>query len=59
MKYEESIRQVEQIVEQIEQNELDIDALAKNIKTAKTLLEDCQKQLVKAKTETEELLEND
>lgn len=59
MKYEESMRQVEQIVEQIENNEIDIEALAKNIKTANKLLANCEKQLTDAKTEVEQLLKED
>ena len=58
MKYEESIKELETLVRQIEQNELDIDSLAKNIKKAKTLLAQCHDQLTKIKKEVEEQLDS-
>ncbi len=58
MKYEESIKELETLVRQIEQNELDIDSLAKNIKKAKVLLAQCHDQLTKIKQEVEEQLDS-
>ncbi|MCH5174620.1 MAG: exodeoxyribonuclease VII small subunit [Prevotellaceae bacterium] len=50
MTYEKAVKQLEQIVAKIENGEMDIDSLAKNLKTAKSLVEYCKNKL----TETEE-----
>lgn len=50
MTYEKALKSLEQIVAKIESGEMDIDSLAKSLKTAKSLVEYCKKRL----TETEE-----
>ena len=38
MKYEQAVRELEQIVERMENDELDIDQLSEQLKRAKTLV---------------------
>ena len=37
MKYEEAVRQLEEIVAKMESNELDVDSLSQQLKTARSL----------------------
>lgn len=55
--YEKAIKRLEQIVAQIEGGEMDIDALAKNLKEAKTLVEYCKERLTKAEAEVKKCLD--
>ena len=52
MKYEEAMTQIETIVHKMENNELDIDELAAQLKTAQRLIQFCKDKL----TKTEEKL---
>jgi len=52
MKYEEAMAQIETIVHKMENNELDIDELAAQLKTAQRLIKFCKDKL----TKTEEQL---
>ena len=44
MKYEQAVRELEQIVERMENDELDIDQLSEQLKRAKTLVKLCLMQ---------------
>ena len=57
MKYEEAMRQLEEIVEKIENNELDIDQLTSQLKKAKELITLCKDKLVKTDEELKKILE--
>ena len=56
MSYDEQLKQLEQIVSEIESGQLSIDQLAAKVKTATKLLADCRKQLTKVKTEVTKIL---
>ena len=57
MKYEEAIRQLESIVQQMENNELDIDSLSTQLKTAQELIRFCQDKLTRTDREIKKILE--
>lgn len=57
MTYEKAVKQLEQIVAKIESGEMDIDSLAKNLKTAKSLVEYCKKKLTETEEEVKKCLE--
>ena len=47
MKYEEAMAQLEAIVRKMESNELDIDEIAAQLKTAQRLIKFCRDKLTK------------
>ena len=47
MKYEQAVRELEQIVERMENDELDIDQLSEQLKRAKLLVKLCKDKLTK------------
>ena len=51
MKYEEAMAQIEAIVHKMENNELDIDELAAQLKTAQRLIQFCKDKLTKTEEE--------
>lgn len=51
MKYEEAMAQIEAIVHKMENNELDIDELAAQLKTAQRLIKFCKNKLTKTEEE--------
>lgn len=51
MKYEEAMAQIETIVHKMENNELDIDELAAQLKTAQRLIKFCKNKLTKTEEE--------
>lgn len=48
MKYDEAVKQLEQIIQHIEREEMDIDDLSENIKKAQSLIKLCKDKLTKA-----------
>ena len=56
MKYEEALRQLEDIVEKLENDELDIDQLSDQLKKAKKLVKLCKDKLTKTDAEIRKLL---
>ena len=59
MKYEQAVRELEQIVERMENDELDIDQLSEQLKRAKTLVKLCKDKLTKTDEEIRKLLSED
>ena len=59
MKYEEAVRQLEDIVRQMENDELDIDTLSEQLKTAQKLLKLCRDKLVHTDEEIKKILQDD
>ena len=59
MKYEEAMRQLEEIVRKMENNELDIDQLSEQLKTAQRLIKLCKDRLTKTDEEIKKILEDD
>jgi exodeoxyribonuclease VII small subunit len=51
LKYEEAMAQLEAIVRKIESNELDIDEIAAQLKTAQRLIKFCRDKLTKTESE--------
>jgi len=59
MNYEESLLQLESIVQKMEQGDVSIDELAQQLKTAKTLIVKCKDRLTKTDAEIKKILEAD
>jgi len=59
MNYEESLLQLESIVQKMEQGDVSIDELAQQLKTAKTLIAKCKDRLTKTDAEIKKILEAD
>ena len=57
IKYEEAIRQLEEIVEKMENNELDIDQLSEQLKKAQALIKLCKDRLTKTDEEIKKILD--
>ena len=51
LKYEEAMAQLEAIVRKMESNELDIDEIAAQLKTAQRLIKFCRDKLTKTESE--------
>jgi exodeoxyribonuclease VII small subunit len=58
IKYEDALRQIEQIVEKLENNELDIDTMGEQLKTAQKLIKLCKDKLTKTDEEIKKILES-
>ena len=56
IKYEEAVRQLEEIVDKMENDELDIDQLSDELKRAKALVKLCKDKLTKTDAEIKKLL---
>ncbi|MCD8297091.1 MAG: exodeoxyribonuclease VII small subunit [Prevotella sp.] len=54
--YEEAVRQLEDIVRKMENNELDIDSLSCQLKTAQELIKMCKDKLTKTDEEIKKIL---
>lgn len=57
MKYEDALRQLEDIVRKLENNELDIDSLSEQLKTAQKLIKLCKDRLDKTDKDIRSILE--
>ena len=59
MKSEDSIKELESIVRRMENDELDIDTLATQLKRAQTLIKSCRDKLTKTDEEIKSILAGD
>lgn len=59
MKYEEAVRQLEEIVAKMESNELDVDSLSQQLKTAQKLIKLCKDKLSRADSDIKKILQDD
>lgn len=59
MKYEEAVRQLEEIVRKMEDNELDIDEMGEQLKEAQRLIKLCKDRLTKTDEEIKKILGED
>ena len=59
MKYEDSIKELESIVRRMENDELDIDTLATQLKRAQTVIKSCRDKLTKTDEEIKSILAGD
>ncbi|MGN0068389.1 MAG: exodeoxyribonuclease VII small subunit [Prevotella sp.] len=57
-KYEEAVRQLEEIVKSMESGEMDVDSLSEQLKTAKSLIRQCKDKLTKTEKEIKKLLDS-
>ena len=57
IKYEEAIRQIEDIVERLENDEMHIDSLGTELKKAQKLIKLCKDKLTKTEEEVKKILE--
>ena len=57
MTYEESLKQLEDIVQQMEAGKYSIDQLAEKLKQAQQLISQCKEKLYKTDTEIKKILE--
>ncbi len=57
IKYEEAVRQLEAIVNKMEDGELDIDSMAAQLKQAQELVKLCKQNLKRTDNEIQNLLE--
>lgn len=56
MKYEEAMRQLQEIVRKMENDELDIDQMSDQLKKAQELIKNCRDKLTKTDEEIQKLL---
>ena len=56
MKYEEAMRQLQEIVRKMENDELDIDQMSDQLKKAQELIKICRDKLTKTDEEIQKLL---
>lgn len=59
IKYDEAIRQLEDIVAKMESNELDVDSLSQQLKTAQKLIKICKEKLSRADSDIKKILQDD
>ena len=57
IKYEEAIRQIEEIVDRLENDDIDIDTLGPELKKAQKLIKMCKDKLTKTEEEVKTCLE--
>ena len=58
-KYEEAMQQLENIVASLESEELDIDQMAAQLKTAQKLIQLCKNKLTKTDEEIKKILDTE
>lgn len=59
VKYEDAVRELEQIVRQMENNEFDIDQLSEKLKRAQMLIRLCKNKLTRTDEEIKKILDKD
>ena len=57
IKYEEAIRQIEEIVDRLENDDIDIDTLEPELKKAQKLIKMCKDKLTKTEEEVKKILD--
>ena len=57
VKYEDAVRELEQIVRQMENNEFDIDQLSEKLKRAQMLIRLCKDKLTQTDEEIKKILD--
>ena len=56
--YSKAINEIEQIIEKIENEELDVDELSRNVERVSVLLKSCRDKLHETEQEVEKILNN-
>lgn len=58
IKYEEALREIEEIVNRLENDEMDIDSLSTELKKAQKLIKQCKDVLEKTEQDVKSSLDN-
>ncbi len=58
IKYEEALREIEEIVSRLENDEMDIDSLSTELKKAQKLIKQCRDVLEKTEQDVKSILDN-
>lgn len=58
IKYEEAVKQIEDIVRRLENDEMDIDSLGTELKKAQKLIKMCKDKLTKTEEEVNKILQD-
>lgn len=58
IKYEEALREIEEIVSRLENDEMDIDSLSTELKKAQKLIKQCKDVLEKTEQDVKGILDN-
>lgn len=58
IKYEEALREIEEIVSRLENDEMDIDSLSTELKKAQKLIKQCKDALEKTEQDVKSILDN-
>lgn len=58
IKYEEAVKQIEDIVRRLENDEMDIDSLGTELKKAQKLIKMCKDKLTKTEEEVKKILQD-
>lgn len=56
--YSESIKEIDSILEDLENNELQVDTLTKKVERAATLIKQCKDQLTKTNEDVKKILDS-
>ena len=57
IKYNEAVKEIELILQQLEEEELDVDQLADKVKRATELIQDCKNKLKNTEAEVNKILD--
>lgn len=58
IKYEEALREIEEIVSRLENDEMDIDSLSTELKKAQKLIKQCKDVLERTEQDVKSILDN-
>lgn len=58
IKYEEALREIEEVVSRLENDEMDIDSLSTELKKAQKLIKQCKDVLEKTEQDVKSILNN-
>ncbi len=56
--YNEAIKEIEEIIYEVENNKVDIDLLSEKVKRVSSLINACKNKLLKTEEQIEKILEN-
>ena len=59
LKYEDAIRELQSLTSRLEQGDMDVDSLGKQLKRAKFLIQYCKDKLTKTDEEIKKILEEE
>jgi len=59
IKYQEAVKEIEQIIQKLEEEDLDVDQMADKVKRATELIQLCKNKLKNTEAEVNKILEAD